>query len=38
VYVVHGEPRANENLARLIRDELGWRAVTPQYAERVRLG
>jgi len=38
VYVVHGEPRANENLARLIRDELGWRAVTPLYAERVRLG
>lgn len=37
VYVVHGEPRANENLARRIRDELGWCAVTPRWGEKVRL-
>lgn len=37
VYVVHGEPHANESLARRVRAELGWCAVSPRYEERVRL-
>jgi metallo-beta-lactamase family protein len=37
VYVVHGEPHANEGLARRIRNELGWCAVSPRFGERVRL-
>jgi metallo-beta-lactamase family protein len=36
-YVVHGEPGSSAALARRIRDELGWCAVTPRYGERVRL-
>ncbi len=37
VYVVHGEPEAAQALATRIGDELGWCAVVPRYAERVRL-
>jgi metallo-beta-lactamase family protein len=37
VFVVHGEPRASAALAKRISDELGWCAVAPRYAERVRL-
>lgn len=37
VYVVHGEPRGAEALARRIADELGWTAVVPSYGERVLL-
>lgn len=36
-YVVHGEPHANEALARRIREDLGWCVVAPRYGERVRL-
>jgi metallo-beta-lactamase family protein len=36
-YTVHGEPHSSAALARRIRDELGWCAVTPRYGERVRL-
>ncbi len=36
-YVVHGEPRGSQSLARRIREDLGWCAVTPRYGERVRL-
>ena len=37
VYVVHGEPEAAKALAQRVGDELGWCAVVPRYAERVRL-
>ena len=37
VYVVHGEPRSSEQLARRIDRELGWCAVVPRLGERVRL-
>ena len=37
VFVVHGEKQAAATLARRIDDELGWCAVVPRYAERVRL-
>lgn len=37
VYVVHGEPEAARALADRIGDELGWVAVVPHHAERVRL-
>lgn len=37
VYVVHGEDHARAELARRIRDELDWTAVTPSHLERVRL-
>lgn len=37
VYVVHGEPASSAALVRRIRHELGWVAVVPSYAERVRL-
>jgi metallo-beta-lactamase family protein len=36
-YVVHGEPHAAAALQRRIRSELGWNAVVPQFAERVRV-
>jgi metallo-beta-lactamase family protein len=36
-YVVHGEPPAVAGFARRIRDELGWCAVAPRFAETVRL-
>ncbi|MFC4785164.1 MBL fold metallo-hydrolase RNA specificity domain-containing protein [Nocardioides sp. MAHUQ-72] len=38
VYVVHGEPHAAARLAERIGSELGWCAVVPTYAERVRIG
>lgn len=37
VFVVHGEPNSSRALANRIADELGWCAVVPRYAERVRL-
>ena len=37
VYVVHGEPRAADALARRIETELGVCAVVPRLGERVRL-
>jgi len=37
VYVVHGEARASEALARRIENELGICAVVPRLGERVRL-
>lgn len=37
VYVVHGEPRSSDELARRISNELGWCAVVPRLGERVRL-
>lgn len=37
VYVVHGEQGAAQALARRVSDELGWVAVVPRHAERVRL-
>lgn len=37
VFVVHGEPRSSATLAERIRDELGWSAVVPHFAERVRM-
>ncbi len=37
VYVVHGEAPAAHGLADRIADELGWCAVVPRYAEKVRL-
>jgi metallo-beta-lactamase family protein len=37
VFVVHGEPRSSAALAERIGVELGWCAVAPGYAEKVRL-
>lgn len=36
-YVVHGEQRASEALARRIRGDLGWNAVVPRDGETVRI-
>jgi len=36
-YVVHGEPGASAALAEAAGDQLGWNAVVPSYAERVRI-
>jgi metallo-beta-lactamase family protein len=36
-FVVHGEPSASASLRDAIEDDLGWTAVVPRYAERVRL-
>ena len=35
VYVVHGEPRSAQALARRVWEELGWTAVVPRHGERV---
>ncbi|HET9170732.1 MAG TPA: MBL fold metallo-hydrolase [Actinospica sp.] len=37
VYVVHGEPRASAELRDRIEQDLGWNAVVPKYAEKVRV-
>jgi metallo-beta-lactamase family protein len=36
-YVVHGEPQSSDALRDRIDKELGWNAVVPSFAERVRL-
>ena len=35
VFLVHGEPPAAQALAARIENELGWRAVVPDYGEVV---
>jgi metallo-beta-lactamase family protein len=37
VFVIHGDPKPAETLARRIRAELGWDAAVPDYRERVTL-
>ncbi|CAJ0875768.1 hypothetical protein AMST5_02724 [freshwater sediment metagenome] len=36
-FVTHGEPTAADTLRRRIKDELGWRAATPEQMECVKL-
>jgi metallo-beta-lactamase family protein len=37
VFVVHGEERAAESFAKLLRDEKGWDVVVPKYRDTVEL-
>jgi metallo-beta-lactamase family protein len=37
LFIVHGEPGPQDALAVKIRAELGWRTVTPEYAETVQV-
>jgi metallo-beta-lactamase family protein len=36
-FMVHGEPTAMDALAATVRDQLGWRVLTPEHGERIEL-
>ena len=36
MFSTHGEPRAAQALGELIKQELGWNVVVPQFGEVVR--
>jgi metallo-beta-lactamase family protein len=36
-FIVHGEPEASETLAQLLKSELGWNPIVPEYLESFEL-
>jgi metallo-beta-lactamase family protein len=36
-FVVHGEPAASDALRHRIEEELGWRCMVPDHAQKVEL-
>lgn len=36
-FIVHGEPEASETLAQLLKSELGWNSIVPEYLESFEL-